>query len=280
MADLDTFGATVTRTVGRPGRRRVETYALIRDRAGSFLMAGMGTAPSVAYDAPTDTLTRSGVRDGGGSIVEASPETGLAAGPPDASGYDGALPDAEVGYALRTFAELEDVAAVARRASGTDVWVLEADLGDRGGDDVDRVTLLLDQAHLAPVRVTFAAGGEVVRTVTFREVVLDGLAPGTFSVDPGGRGRAVDRGFRTVGLAAVDAAVGRGPLRPAFLPPGYELAAVTVRTEGAAVALRYQRGFERIVVTTRSSPVAGGVRWADPFDRGGAVVSIEEAALE
>jgi len=130
------------------------------------------------------------------------------------------------------------------------------------------VRLVVDRARLAPVRVTFLRGGASVRSLAFTEVVLDGPV-GPFTVDLSDqRVQPVDRGFRRVPLAEVAAAVGYQPRRPSFLPPGFELAAVTVRPEGKVVSLRYQRGFEQVVVTTRTSPVRRGAVWADPFERG------------
>jgi len=103
-----------------------------------------------------------------------------------------------------------------------------------------------------------------------------------------------DVGFRSVGLPQVQAAVGYRPVlpAPASLPPGYQMAEVTVATqaqptgaEGAnppsrnVVSVAYRRGFDRIVVTTRSTgtarrcstvlPGSGSTAcWADPLASG------------
>jgi len=74
-----------------------------------------------------------------------------------------------------------------------------------------------------------------------------------------------DRGYLPVNVSAASAQLGYQPLRPTFLPAGFELAAATVRTEGKVLSLRYQRGFQQVVITTRTSPVAKGAAWPSPF---------------
>jgi len=266
MAELDAFAATVTRTVVEPQGRRVDTFRLVRTRAGSFAILGTEEAPSVAYDAATDTLRRTSPAAGNGAV--STQEIGLAAGPPDPSGFDPRLPDAELALAYRTFAGVTDAAAVAGSVAGVDAWILTGGLPtEERTSGIDQVTLVVDRAHLAPLGVTYAARGRLVRSLRFSSVSIDGLTPRTFTVGAGTAPSSADRGFRSVGLSAAASAIGRAPLRPTFLPAGYELAGVTVRTEAKTVALRYQRGFERIVVTTRSSPVGRGAIWPDPFER-------------
>jgi len=274
MAEVGTFSAHIEDVVAGDGAggSRTSTYRLDRDRAGSYLLVADDLQRMAAYDESTDTRrARTLVRRPDGTTVAlASEETGLAAGPPDASGVDPTLPDAGLGVALRSLESVEDEAAEEDRIGGRPVWVLRGGLSDQIPGGPDRVVLVVDRARLAPVRVTFLSGRRPVRTLAFRDVVLDGpVGPFTFDLSAN-RVQPVDRGFRRVTLAEVVPAVGYSPLRPAFLPQGFELAAVSVRPEGKVVALRYQRGTEWVAVTTRTSPVARGRVWADPFDRGGA----------
>ncbi len=271
LADARSFSAVVDEeVVGADGRRTTSRYQLARHRNGSYLMIAADLRHMVAYDTPTNTLRsrRLVPRPDGSTAVLATQETGLAAGPPDPSGLDPTLPDAELSLALRSLADVDEEAAGKARVGGRAVWVLGGPLPDPGRGP-DRVVLVVDRARLAPVRITLLRRGRSVRTVRFSEVALD--APvGPFTIDLSADGvRPVDRGFRPVGLDDVVSAVGYAPLRPAYLPPGFELAASTVRRQGRVVSVAYQRGNESVVVTTRSSPVQRGDLWADPFDRGG-----------
>jgi hypothetical protein len=60
------------------------------------------------------------------------------------------------------------------------------------------------------------------------------------------------------------AAVGSRPVRPTYLPDGFELVDTALHETDGIVSLRYQRGVQQVVVTTR--PASAATR-DDPFDR-------------
>jgi hypothetical protein len=60
------------------------------------------------------------------------------------------------------------------------------------------------------------------------------------------------------------AAVGNRPLRPTYLPPGYELVDIAVDDTHDVVSLHYQRGVQHLTVSTRP---AGPDPSTDPFER-------------
>jgi hypothetical protein len=133
--------------------------------------------------------------------------------------------------------------------------------------------------------------------VRLSSLIVDGpVDPGSFTIDFPAATQPFrqDAAFRAVPLSQVRAAVGYQPLLPAAerLPPGFQLAEVTVAisaqatgTEGAnpqsrnVVSVAYRRGFDRIVVTTRSTGTArrcsitlpgsdASTCWADPLASG------------
>ena len=223
MAELDTFAATVTRTVVQAGGRRVDRFRLVRNRAGSFLMVGTGSTPSVAYDTPTDTLRRSGRHERGRLRAPlARRKPAWRPGLPTHRGSTGRCPMPRSGLRCARSPTSRTWPPWLAGRRWVDSWVLEAAVADAGRDQgIDRVTLVVDRAHLSPVRVSYSSGDVVVRSVRFREVAFDGLTPDTFSVDPGPGVRPVDRGFRTVGLTGVDAAIGRERSGLPSSPAGY-----------------------------------------------------------
>ena len=169
--------------------------------------------------------------------------------------------------------------------------------------------MLVDRESGFPLRITETLAGAFLHEVRLSNLVVDGpVDPAQFLLElPAGvQTFRQDAGFRSVPVAQVQRfpftcinqiwVVGYQPVLPtqAGLPPGYQLAEVTVAaqaqptgTEGAnprsrtVVSAAYRRGFDRIVVTTRltgtarpcatltgppgSSPTAC---WADPLASG------------
>jgi hypothetical protein len=84
-------------------------------------------------------------------------------------------------------------------------------------------------------------------------------------------------GFRRVPLAGVEAGAGYKPLVPGWVPEGYRLAEVAVAASSRptgneqrpnpesrrVVSLRYDRGLDQLVVTTRLTGTNPS-RWGDP----------------
>jgi hypothetical protein len=105
----------------------------------------------------------------------------------------------------------------------------------------------------------------VVRSLRFGEVTFEASSPGPLGVDTSGADpQTVDLGFRQVSLPEAAEAVGDRPIRPTYLPAGFELVDTTLHEGQAIVSLRYQRGVQQVVVTTRPATAASN---EDPFER-------------
>ena len=165
------------------------------------------------------------------------------------------------------------------------------------GGSGDQLEVVVDRQTGFPLRITETLAGRFLSEVRLSDLVVDGpVDPASFVLDmPAGVVPfRQDVGFLSVPLAQVQATVGYRPLlpAPASLPAGYELAEVTVApqaqptgSEGAnptsrnVVSAAYRRGFDRIVVTTRSTGAArrcstttpgtdSTTCWADPVASG------------
>jgi len=163
------------------------------------------------------------------------------------------------------------------------VWRLTHDLpsGDQGEEE--RWTVLVDSNTSLPVQIERTQGERLVRRITVvgwetvTEVPGDAFAqPVPDDVTPS----VVSSGFISTELAAVPL-LGRGEaVTPGWLPEGFDLEVVAVRadppagasgTAGGAnpadedvLSLGFQRGPERITVTTRAAG-SDHAAWQSPF---------------
>lgn len=243
-----------------------------------------------AYDETTYDGTRGELRrvvtvpgEGGASPVTlVAVDLGLAAGKPDpAAEPSGLLADLRtVGTLLRADGTRR---AAATRVGGVATWTYRRTVatGEAGADEVWQVTIRRSDG--LPMRIERRRNNKLVRGIRFSgwepasEVPVD-----TFKqVLPQFIPRSVNvHGFVPVDLPGV-AIVGRGPaVTPAWLPDGFDLGSVAVLAEAPAgtsttgggtnppdvgvMSLGYQRGPERITVTTRGTTAPEG-DWRDPF---------------
>ncbi|MEZ5177509.1 MAG: hypothetical protein R2746_04285 [Acidimicrobiales bacterium] len=274
---------SVSATVDEPGG--VSTpYAITLDEGGSWSISRSDTIDLVTYDASSGIVRTVTAQPGDGAtpVVEATIAAGLAAGPPDTGPV-----------APTVLADLQRVGVLVRsdpdrRAAPTSsgdeaTWTITRDVDATGSTPAARWSVEVRRSDGFPVSIEVRADGDLVRRTRFRSWTPGASAPaGTFDppVPDGVSPSHTTAGFVTTDLDGV-ATLGRGDATtPEWLPEGFELATVAVRstapegttsTRGGAnppdvdvVSLGFQRGPERIVVSTRAS--GGRSRaWQDPF---------------
>ena len=295
----ETLGAspylTVDATVDLPGPEVGATlsqpYRLTLGDDGSWAATRTDAFDRATFDSSIGLARRLvAVPDpaGGGADVQTTESDGLAAGAPDT--------------VLATPDPLADLRAVGtllraegdRRASVTGEddapsWTYQRTVtnGPVQADELWRVTI--DQASGLPSLIERRSSAALVRRVRFTGWESASTAPAdtfrqtlpeTPNPSPSTTSIVTADGFVTTDLAGV-AILGRGQaVTPAWLPQGFELAAVAVRGEapvgqvstGAGtnppdedvISLGYQRGPERITITTRAT-TAPATDWTDPF---------------
>lgn len=287
------------------GGRTTLRWSFVTTAAGDERITGIGRRDDAAYSA-----VRREQRTVSGGRPPAVVTTNLPPGPPDQAVRRSVL-RRDVASVVRAFlATTDDVPVTEVTEQGRPAWRLAAPvtpnkLAGPGGSG-DQLEVIVDRETGFPLRVTESLAGRFLHEVRLSNLVVDGpVDPASFTLEiPAGvTPFRQDVGFRAVALADVRAAVGYQPVLPAAaaLPAGYQLAEITVATqaqptgsEGAnppsrnVVSVAYRRGFDRIVVTTRStgtarrcSPVLPGsgtvACWADPLASGEGFVDRPEA---
>ncbi len=271
-------------------------WSFVTTAAGDERITGIGTQDDVSYSA---SRREERVVSTVGGRVTAQVRTNLPPGPPD--------------FSDRTSVLRRDVASVVRAFLTTTSEVPVTDVTEQGrpawrlltpvvpnkvaapGTSADQLEVVVDRQSGFPLRVTDTFQGRFLSEVRLSDLVVDGpVDPASFLLDlPAGvQPFRQDLGFRSVPIAQVASVVGYAPVlpAPATLPSGYRLAEVTVAAteaggignEGMSPPLRnvvsvaYRRGFDRIVVTTRSvtgpscasGPPTNVSCWADPVASG------------
>ncbi|QXC61140.1 hypothetical protein KSP35_22985 [Aquihabitans sp. G128] len=224
-------------------------------------------------------------RDGAPATVLGSGQEGLSAGGPDPSAdAPGFLADLQsAGTILRSRASAR---AGATRRGAMRTWTARRSLGTGPDGATEAWEIEVRRSDGLPVRIERHRGGALVRRIRFSGWTPASDLPDDTFVPALPAGAQVERfGFLATDLPAV-VVLGRGQaVTPAALPEGFELSSVFVRGEPAAGArstggganppdravqsIAYQRGPERITVTTREAgddPKA----WQDPFAAAGA----------
>ena len=278
------------------GGRTSLRWSFVTTAAGDERITGTGRQDDVAYSAAR--REQRALTDGrtGAEVI-----TNLPPGPPDRAARPSVL-RREVASVVRAFLTTTDEVPVTEvTEQGRPAWRLVTPVTPNKlagpGASGDQLEVVVDRATGFPLRVTESLAGRFLHEVRLSNLVVDGpVDPASFTVDfPAGvTPFRQDVGFRAVPLSQVRAAVGYQPMlpAPASLPPGYELAEVTVATtaqptgtEGGnpqsrnVVSVAYRRGFDRIVVTTRSPGAARrcsitlpgsdpSACWADPLASG------------
>jgi RNA polymerase sigma factor (sigma-70 family) len=271
LAGLVGFRATIDVTQMTGDGTERSQYETVIAPDGSYLIISADTERSVAYDATSDVRRERAVTDGpAGPLVVAREATGFAGGTPDTAPEDIDLVTADVRAALRAVRGEERRLAESSSVGGRRVWALSAKLPADRPDGADTVRLSVDQDELLPVEVVVSADGEPIRLTNFRDVVPNEEAPRemfTLAFGPDDPLEKIGHGFAPLLLADVAGTVGFEPLQPTYLPAGFTLDTARVRLADKVVSLRYERGFEQVVVSTRPSPVRVGEAWPDPFPR-------------
>lgn len=252
--------------------------------SGSWSVRRTDAFEVAAYDATAGTSGRFTVapgEDGGPNLALAATETGVAAGPPDAT-----LTVPEPVAALREVGPLlrasGDRRLVPRSEGGADTWRFRRRVAGPGAA-TEQWLVVFGRDDALPRLIQRRDGDGVTSRITFSSwKPASDLEDRSFdaSPPPGTPTASSDHSFVTTDLAAVPI-LGRGQaITPTWLPDGFELATVTVRGEApfgseptgsgrnppdvGVASVAYQRGPERITVSTRD---AGGREgdWIDPF---------------
>ena len=256
--------------------------------AGDFRVVGITRREGASYNAATG-LYRSYQVAASGRVV-ATEFRGAAPGPPDHSPSPSLL-ERSVGSLVRAFLAADIDRPVQHiDYEGRPAWrvVVPVSINLASGPDgappgpVGEIDVTVDRQTGFPVRTITSSRGAVSSVVRLSDLHVDApdtltrldvaFPPGTLPV------AGVDLGFRRVPLVDVASTVGYAPLVPKTVPDGFRLAEVALADDAPAtgsgnprsvrvVSLAYQRGFDRLVVTTRAT---GGdpSRWSDPVGRG------------
>lgn len=278
------------------GGRSTLRWSFVTTAAGDERITGIGRRDDVAYSAARREQRALTEGPPGAQVI-----TNLPPGPPDQAARPSVL-RRDVASVVRAFLTTTDDVPVAEvTEQGRPAWRLVTPVTPNKlagpGASGDQLEVVVDRETGFPLRVTESLAGAFLHEIRLSNLVVDGpVDPASFTIDfPAGvTPFRQDVGFRAVPLSGVRAVVGYQPLlpAPASLPPGYQLAEVTVATtaqptgtEGAnpqsrnVVSVAYRRGFDRIVVTTRSTGSARrcsitvpgsdpSACWADPLASG------------
>lgn len=276
------------------GARVTQQWSFVTTAAGDERVTAIGGRADLALSA--SLREQRSVFEGGRPATAVL--SNLAAGPPDLAGGSPVLRK-DVASVVRAFlATTDDVPVTDVTEQGRPAWRLVTPVVPNKlagpGASADVLEVLVDRQSGFPLRVTETIEGRFLRETRLSKLVVDGpVDPASFVLElPAGEQPVrQDVGFRSVALGQVAAAVGYVPLLPsrASLPPGYELAEVTVAPVGRStgseggnpqsrnvVSVAYGRGFDRIVVSTRSGtgPICSRTPpyptpcWADPLASG------------
>lgn len=265
-----------------PDRRPPEHFAFAVTSAGDFRVGGLHDNSLTAYSTAQGSQRSFSTAPGASTL--ATELTGLAPGPPDPSPAPTEL-SRSLASLVRSFLRTgADVPVEETSYDGRAAWrlVVPVSVGNRTAGELD---VIVDQQTGFPLRVIdkvvlpFGTEKFIARELRLSKLVVDRpLAPETFLPPyPAGAPavRPVDRGYRRVQQRDAAAAVGYAPLVARRLPSGFRLVEVAVATAGAptaagnppsrnVVSMAWQRGFDRVVVTTRETGPDRG-RWKDPF---------------
>jgi RNA polymerase sigma-70 factor (ECF subfamily) len=272
--------ASVTEA-GPTGSVGHDSYLVSSSDDGSWAVAVADRVDLTTFDAPAG-LVRHVATVGGDAGAEATTlateDTGLAPGSPDPTAEPPAFLDdlRALGALLRTGGRR----AAPTHLDGMATWTWQGPSASG-----ERWRVVVRRSDGRPLLVERRRDGRLVRRSRLsRWSASSGSRPDTFrqDFDEGVVPTASAHGFLPTELSGVSI-LGRGPaVTPAWLPSGFELAAVTIRQEAApgqattaggdnppdvsVMSLAFQRGIERITVTNRVAldPTA----WRDPFGTG------------
>lgn len=279
------------------GVRTTRQWSFVTTAAGDERITGIGRRDDLAYSA--SRREQSVVSDDGPPFAQVL--SNLAPGPPDFANRSSVL-RRDVATVVRAFLDttaevpVTDVTEQERPAWRLVIPVTPNKLAGPGGSG-DQLEVIVDRQSGFPLRIVETLAGRFLDEVRLSNLVVDGpVDPGSFTLKlpAGAKAFRQDAGFHSATLSQVAAVVGYQPVlpTPTSLPGGYKLAEVTVAStaghpgnEGLnppspnVVSVAYRRGFDRIIVTTRSTGTARQCSitapgtdtndcWADPVASG------------
>lgn len=261
-------------------------FRVIVGADGSWLFSSLDRIDQTTYDASSGTQRRVAVvGDGDDQSVEAFERRGLAGGSPDA-GPTPPDPLVDLQAVLPLLRSAGNTRVQATRSGARTTWTLVRSIPSGSGGTPETWRVVIGRDDDLPLVVERRNADGVVRRTRLSGWQIRQVVPAdTFAqtVPEGAEETNRDAAFETTDL---DEAPGLGtepPVTPGWLPAGYELTSVTVRSEapaGAAstaggrnpkdrqvVSLAFRRGLSTITVTTRA---AGPNRadWRDPLEVG------------
>lgn len=285
------------------GGRTTLRWSFVTTAAGDERVTGIGATSDLAFDSTTRTVRQ--VTDFGsgpsGSEI-ANPGTG----PPDA--FARSVLRRDLGSVVRAFVtDTSDVPVTDTVEQGRDAWSLVTPVVPNKlagpGRSGDQLEIVVDRQTGFPLRITESLQGAFLHEIRLSDLVVDApVDPGTFEFEFPADIDVFrqDAGFRRVTLEEAEAVVGYRPVLPTDVPAGFELAEVTAAVQGGGtgmegmnppadgvVSVAYRRGFDRIVVSTRTTggilPCAGqapetivSACWADPLASGEGIIDEPE----
>jgi hypothetical protein len=252
--------------------------------SGSFRITGLGenNPTDLEYDPGLNVEAYSDV----GSFVW---RVGLAPGWPDPAPAGWVL-RRDIGSVVAALAASSDTKVEEIEYRGRPAWRLRTTTGNPG----EERWITVDRETGIPVRDARLASGRLVGEWRIEGLQVDAGRNETFRLRPRPNQQETryDMGFDRMSLERAASVVGYQPLVPGWLPEGFELGDVGVarasRPTGGeqhqnppsrnVVSVRYQRGLDHIVVTTRLTG-SDPARWRDPV-LGSSVRSREPERVE
>lgn len=237
--------------------------------SGSFRITGLGdnNPTDLEYDPGLNTEAYSDV----GTFVW---RVGLAPGWPD-SAPAGWVLRRDLGSVVAALSADSDAKVGEVEYHGRPAWMLRTPTGNPG----EERQIVIDRGTGIPVRDRRLRDGHFDGEWRIERLRVDAGRNEAFRLQPrkDQKETTYDMGFRRMSIERAADVVGYEPLVPARLPSGFELGDVGVarasRPTGDeqrqnppsrnVVSLRYQRGLDHIVVTTRLTG-SDPLRWGDP----------------
>jgi RNA polymerase sigma-70 factor (ECF subfamily) len=261
-------------------------YAVTLDGSGSWSLSRNDQIELTAYDTTTGIVRSISARAddaGGPPTVEATIDAGLASGEPDPAPRTPTV-ITDLQQAVVFLRSDPDRRAPSTSAGDTGTWTFSRNVGATDTTPAARWEVEVRRTDGLPQRIEVRQDGELVRRTRYTRWAPGADPPaGTFDppIPEGITPSLTTAGFATTDLAGV-AALGRGgAITPGWLPEGFELTTVAIRASApdpgtattgdgtnppdeSVASLGFQRGPERITITTRASGGRSDA-WRDPF---------------
>jgi hypothetical protein len=252
----------------QPSSGRENRWHFTVTDSGSFRIAALDSPSVLAYDDGSNVETSS---DEGLFVTR----VGLAPGPPDASPA-GWVVQRGLGSVVAALASDEDAEVTEVEHAGRSAWQVRVPTGNPSEERL----IVVDRETGIPVRSALFRNGMADAEWRIEQLRVDGSPDQevfTETPSPDQSRTRYDMGFRPVPLEDVADRVGYRALVPRWVPDGFQRGEVAVAdrarpTGGEAhrnpesrevVSVRYRRGLDELVVTTRRA-IPGPAAWGDP----------------